>query len=94
MLLNYIWHAFHFPNDLPYRFSFMYSFILLTMAYKAFRHITGVLRQRDTRRGNSLFFRGIVIIQKVGSKNVDETTVIISLLFVVLYTLIFLSILD
>lgn len=39
-VLNYIWHAFHFPNDLPYRFSFMYSFILLAMAYKAFRHIT------------------------------------------------------
>ena len=35
-VLNYIWHGFHFPNDLPYRFSFMYSFILLTMAYKAF----------------------------------------------------------
>ncbi len=32
--LDYIWHAFHVPNDLPYRYSFMYSFILiLTCAY-------------------------------------------------------------
>lgn len=32
--LDYIWHAFHVPNDLPYRYSFIYSFILiLTSAY-------------------------------------------------------------
>ena len=29
--LDFIWHAFHVPNDLPYRFSFIYSFILLTI---------------------------------------------------------------
>lgn len=38
-ILNYIWHGFHYPNDLPYRFSFMYCFILLTMAYKALTRI-------------------------------------------------------
>ena len=32
--VDYIWHAFHVPNDLPYRYSFLYSFILiLTCAY-------------------------------------------------------------
>lgn len=32
--LDYIWHAFHVPNDLPYRYSFIYSFILIiTNAY-------------------------------------------------------------
>jgi len=87
-VLNYIWHAFHFPNDLPYRFSFMYSFILLTLAYKAFRHITEFSGKEILGAGVAIL-SGIVIIQKVGSKNVDETTVIISLLFVVLYTLIF-----
>ena len=34
--LDYIWHGFHFPNMLPYRFSFLYSFVLLFMAYRAF----------------------------------------------------------
>lgn len=33
--LDYIWHGFHFPNMIPYRFSFLYSFVLLTMAYRA-----------------------------------------------------------
>ncbi len=34
--LDYIWHGFHFPNQIPYRFSFLYSFILLYMAYRAY----------------------------------------------------------
>ena len=34
--LNYIWHGFHEPNMIPYRFSFLYSFVMLYMAYRAF----------------------------------------------------------
>ena len=33
--LDYIWHGFHFTNQIPYRFSFLYSFVLLYMAYRA-----------------------------------------------------------
>ncbi len=39
--LDYIWHGFHFTNMIPYRFSFLFSFVLLYMAYRAF-----VLRRR------------------------------------------------
>ena len=87
-VLNYIWHAFHFPNDLPYRFSFIYSFVLLVMAFKAFKHITEFRGKEILGAGVAILF-GIIIIQKIGSKNVSETTIIISLIFVVLYTLIF-----
>lgn len=87
-VLNYIWHAFHFPNDLPYRFSFMYSFFLLTLGYKAFKHITE-FKGKEILGAGIAVLSGIIIIQKIGSKNVTETTVIVSLLFVVLYTLIF-----
>ncbi len=33
--LDYIWHGFHFTNMIPYRFSFLYSFVMLYMAYSA-----------------------------------------------------------
>ncbi len=36
---NYIWHGFHFPNSLPCRESFIYIFLLITMAYEAFIHL-------------------------------------------------------
>ncbi len=34
--LNFIWHGFHFTNMLPYRFSFLFSFIMVVVAYRAF----------------------------------------------------------
>ncbi len=34
--LDYVWHGFHFPNMLPYRFSFLFCFVLICMAYRAF----------------------------------------------------------
>ena len=33
--LDFIWHGFHFTNMIPYRFSFLYSFVVLYMAYRA-----------------------------------------------------------
>ena len=36
--LDYIWHGFHFTNMIPYRFAFLYSFVLLYMAYGAWVH--------------------------------------------------------
>ena len=32
--LDYIWHGFHFTNMIPYRFSFLFSFVVLYMAYR------------------------------------------------------------
>ncbi len=33
--LDYIWHGFHFTNQIPYRFSFLFSLVLLYMGYRA-----------------------------------------------------------
>ncbi len=40
--LDFIWHGFHFPNMLPYRFSFLYSFVLIFMAFRLFMNIESV----------------------------------------------------
>lgn len=37
--LDYMWHGFHYPNMLPYRFSFLFSFVLIYMAFRMFQHI-------------------------------------------------------
>lgn len=34
--LDFIWHGFHFPNQIPYRFAFLFSFVLIVIAYRAF----------------------------------------------------------
>ena len=35
-VLDFIWHGFHFPNLIPYRFAFIFSFVFVIIAYKAF----------------------------------------------------------
>ena len=86
-IFNLIWHGLHFPNDLPYRQSFMYSFILIIMAHKAFQHI------HDLNKKNLIIIGAIVIsfiiaVQIIGSKNVTLGTVVLSIIFVVLLTIV------
>lgn len=40
--LDFIWHGMHFPNQLPYRFSFVICFVIVGMAYKAFRNLDAI----------------------------------------------------
>lgn len=37
--LDFIWHGFHFPNQLPYRYTFMICFLLVAMAYQVFQRV-------------------------------------------------------
>lgn len=87
-ILNYIWHGFHYPNDLPYRWSFMYTFILLIMAYKAFTRLHEFSGRAILGAGMGVL-GSIILIQEIGSKNVQEITVLISIIFVVTYCLVF-----
>ncbi len=92
-ILNYVWHGFHYPNDLPYRQSFMYSFILLVIAFKTFTR----LREIPNRiiAFSSFAVAGLVILaEKLESKNVNTSTVVISLIFVVIYSLVIVTLKD
>ena len=53
--LDYIWHGFHFTNMIPYRFSFLHSFVVLYMAYRAYL-------QRDSFRFWQILCAGILAI--------------------------------
>lgn len=84
--LNYIWHGFHFPNDLPYRFSFAYSFILLYLGYQVLLNISEFSRKYFVATGFiALLF--IVFVEKLGSKNVDNNTLVISVVFILIYVI-------
>ena len=38
-MLNFIWHGMHFPNQIPYRESFLMSFLLVFVAFLTMRRI-------------------------------------------------------
>lgn len=85
--LNFIWHGFHFPNDLPYRQSFMYSFILVILAFKAIKNIEFSDRKTIIASGGGLI-AFIVLVQEITSKNANDTSVYLTIGFVLLFTVI------
>lgn len=85
--LNFIWHGFHFPNDLPYRQSFMYSFILVILAFKAISNIEFTDRKTIIASGGGLI-AFIVLVQEITSKNANDTSVYLTVCFVLLFTVI------
>lgn len=91
--LNYIWHAFHFPNDLPYRQSFIYSFFLLLMAYKTF------IRLREFKTVHigivgAVLLGFVVLVDELTSKNVTSTTILFTIILIVLYVIVLTFFLD
>lgn len=85
--LNFAWHGFHFPNDLPYRQSFIYSFILLIIAFKALKHLDEYNKKQILAVGIGVI-AFVVLVQKIGSKNVDDFTVFVTIAVTVLMTIV------
>ena len=63
--LDYIWHGFHFTNQIPYRFSFLYSFVVLLMAYRAW------LQRRRFRRWQVWLSAGLTFVLTLFSNDLE-----------------------
>lgn len=85
--VNYVFHAFHFPNDLPFRFSFIYSFLLIIMAYRVITHIKDISSKAILASGAGIILF-TVIVEEIGMENVHDYTVYITISFAALYTVI------
>ena len=82
---NFVWHAFHFPNDLPYRFSFIYSFVVLIVAFKGAMKIKS-LRYQDIAIVGMVWMLIIFLYQKNMTSKMSEKTIYISLAFIIVWT--------
>lgn len=54
-MLDFLWHGFHFPDSLPGRQSFLYIFLLLSMAYEAYKALEGNSFWHVVAAGASLY---------------------------------------
>ncbi|MDD6727717.1 MAG: YfhO family protein [Eubacteriales bacterium] len=82
---NFIWHAMHFPNDLPYRFSYMYSFILLIIGYKTFTKLKAVTVKDIGYVGMAWIFF-VCVAQKFSTTKMSEPTIYMTIAFVIVWT--------
>ncbi len=81
------WHGLHSPNDLPYRFSFLYSFFLLLMACETLVHLKDI----QTRHVFFTFAGAIAYImleEHFGDEVYGFSTVYINLAIFAVYTVI------
>lgn len=82
--IDFIWHAFHVPNDLPWRYSFLYVFVITTIGYYSLTKISSV------KNIYSYVIFGFLIIfsfiaAKLGFENTNDEKAIVCFIFVVLY---------
>ena len=83
--LNFIWHAFHFPNDLPYRFSFAYSFILLVISFKTLMRLKDI-SIKEIGITAFLWIGFIAVSQELPTNKTTEFTVYATLAFIFIWT--------
>lgn len=97
--LDFIWHGFHFPNSIPYRFSFLYSFVLVFMAYRAWEKrklfrpwqiICALLLSCSLVTGSEVFHNFVAGLKQGTLKPSDWIYPLYNLLLVGAYGLIFL----
>lgn len=84
-LPDLIWHGMHFPNDLPYRFSFIYCFVILTMAYQLLLNVKYVTAKQIAA---SFFCSAllIMVVEKIDSGDYEFTVIYGSLAIFAIYS--------
>lgn len=81
------WHGLHAPNDLPYRFSFLYSFVLLLMTCETLLHYKDI-----DKKHVFAIFAGVVLYllveERFGGDKYDFKMIYANLALVAIYTVI------
>lgn len=85
-ILNFIWHGLHFPNELPYRFSFLFSFVLITVAFKSFNNIEGVSKKGMAGVAAGIF-AFLLLLEAIEKEQFSYEVIYISIALLVFYTL-------
>lgn len=81
-----LWHGLHSPNDLPYRFSFIYCFFLLLIAYETLLHVRE-LTVRQIVGSCGAFLLYLVVEEKFGGDAYTFDTLYLSLAIALGYSL-------
>lgn len=84
-LLDFIWHGFHSTNMIPFRFSFIISFVLVCLAFKAFTLLKDITLAEIV---GMLAVSAIVILCAAFGQQ-TETAVYASVVLTVLYVAVF-----
>lgn len=85
---DYIWHGFHFPNSLPCRQSFIFTFLLLAMSYEGFAYVKKCSHKEIWAIFGGVTVLFLIIEQTFSGSSYSFSIVYLSLLFVAIYAVV------
>lgn len=86
---DFIMHALHVPNDLPYRYSFLYSFILMIICSYSIKNIKG-LNPIIVIVSYLLPVIFLLVIKMYDLGNVEGKVLLVNLILITLYFILYL----
>ena len=86
-ILNYLWHAGHYPNSLPYRFSYIYIFFLVYFGYKGY-HALKDAKPKHIIITSVLCIAVSIISCFVSAPNISDLTVPVTVILFAIYGII------
>lgn len=83
--LDFLWHGLHFPNQLPYRYSFVVSFLLVSLAYEAYLHLreTSFKQLAGIAAGIAVY---MLLAEKLSSDKLKPEFIYAGLFLLLVYT--------
>lgn len=90
--IYYLWHGMSAPAGLPYRFSYIYAFVLLSMAYQVFIHLSEISKKWLAL--SAILLTGVFVYNfctRTGTHLLDVQYVLVSVAFLLVVLLRFLT---
>ncbi|MBR2749768.1 MAG: YfhO family protein [Clostridiales bacterium] len=84
-MMTYIWHGFHFPNQIPYRQAFLISFLVVIMGYKVLRNLKSFSKGELMVPCLSMI-AFLILYEKIGEGQEGYIAMGISIVFIIVYT--------
>lgn len=86
-IMDFIWHGFHFPNQIPYRQAFLMSFLVIIIGYRVLRNLKA-LTVSDVTISAGAAIGYLILYGKFSEKGETDIALYLTLLFVVVYAVI------
>ncbi|MHC1773163.1 MAG: YfhO family protein [Flexilinea sp.] len=86
--LDFFWHAFDYPSWFPYRYSFLLSFVLLTVAFEGLSKF-GVVQPKNVLSGILVLGGILILFQKIDPETFSSRLLYVNFAFLMIYGILF-----
>ena len=86
-MMTFIWHGFHFPNQIPYRQAFLFSFLMVVMGYRVLRNL-GSFTKTQLMAPCLCLIAYLILYEKIGEGQEGYLQILLTFVFLIMYTVV------